>query len=147
MICHIRIDRLGSILINDFFPYYKHWPFNEPRWSKAFTELTREGHDIWASNWVHEAAGQTYKVLSLKNVNPSPCWVIPLTYNNRNNAVAVSLENLKSYTATLQPPNCTCTKFTMTGKYCKHLWAAQWHKSNGSIDDYLYAQKQGGDCG
>ena len=67
-----RIDRLGSILINDFLPYYRHWPFNEPRWSKAFIELTRQGHDIWASNWVYQSKDHAYKVLSLKYVMISP---------------------------------------------------------------------------
>lgn len=36
-------------------------------------DLTREGHDIWASNWVQEAVDHTYKVLSLKYANSSPC--------------------------------------------------------------------------
>jgi hypothetical protein len=113
-------------------------------------DLTREGHDIWASNWVHQSEDPTYKVLSLKWVNILIASIytsqIHWSYYNRNNAPAVTLENLKAYTVSLQPPSCTCHQFIFTGKYCKHLWAAQWHKTNGSIDEFLYAQKQG-DCG
>lgn len=33
-------------------------------------------------------------------------------------------------------PHCTCTQFALTGKYCSHLWAVEWFKSNGPVSDW-----------
>jgi hypothetical protein len=59
-----RIDRLGSILLMDFFPYYQHWPFNERRWSKEYITLTRKGHDLLEGNWIYHY-DNIYMVLAI----------------------------------------------------------------------------------
>ena len=73
-----RIDRLGSILLMDFFPYYQHWPFNERRWSKEYITLTRKGHDLWEGNWIYKN-NNTYMVLATVLVI-APVWLNHYSY-------------------------------------------------------------------
>ena len=47
-----RIDRLATIIVDDFFPMYENWPHNETRPSNDFIDVTRRGHDLWASDQV-----------------------------------------------------------------------------------------------
>jgi hypothetical protein len=48
-----RIDRLATIILDDFFPMYENWPHTETRPSNDFVNVTRRGHDLWASDQVH----------------------------------------------------------------------------------------------
>ena len=58
-----RIDRLGTILLIEYFPYYQQWPFNEVCWAKAYMQLTRQGHDLWEGNWILPAPEHTGKYI------------------------------------------------------------------------------------
>lgn len=49
-IFHTRIDRLASILLNDFLPHYRFWSWKESRPSKQFVVVTRQGHDFWSAD-------------------------------------------------------------------------------------------------
>jgi hypothetical protein len=66
-----RIDRLGTILLIEYFPYYQQWPFNEVRWAKAYMQLTCQGHDLWEGNWILPAPGNPgkYVVMAPRQVN------------------------------------------------------------------------------
>lgn len=40
------------------------------------------------------------------------------------------------HTVNSQLPSCSCTAFTLTGKYCSHLWAVHWYTTNGPADEW-----------
>jgi hypothetical protein len=61
-----RIDRLGTILLIKYFPYYQQWPLNEPHWSKAYMQ---QGHDLWEGNWILPAPGDTGKYIVMASRN------------------------------------------------------------------------------
>lgn len=42
----------------------------------------------------------------------------------------------RSHTVDHVKPHCTCTQLALTGKYCSHLWAVEWFKSNGPVSDW-----------
>ena len=64
---NLSIDNLMSILLNDFLPFYRFWPPTKPRFDITFVQVTRGGHDIWASGHVlartQGEAGRFFTVL------------------------------------------------------------------------------------
>lgn len=53
----------------------------------------------------------------------------------------VKFNSAKVYKVSLSPPACTCSDFEQTGKYCSHLFGAQWYATNGPIDQFLQGQQ------
>lgn len=47
-----RIDRLLTIILEDFFPYYRYWELDEPRLSKQLLRVSRAGQYLWSSGHV-----------------------------------------------------------------------------------------------
>ncbi|KAH8109727.1 hypothetical protein DFH11DRAFT_1810540 [Phellopilus nigrolimitatus] len=41
--------RLASIILNDFFPYFRFWVPRASRFSQDHIQVTRDGHDMWAN--------------------------------------------------------------------------------------------------
>lgn len=56
------VDKLASIIMNDFLPYYRFWPKQKSVPSKEHIEVTRRGQDMWASDNVKYLSGHQYKV-------------------------------------------------------------------------------------
>ena len=64
------IDRLATILANDFFPHYRYWRNTEPRHSQEYVDLTRAGHDLWSADNVRQIGRKkySYTVFSMRYV-------------------------------------------------------------------------------
>ncbi|KZP02693.1 hypothetical protein FIBSPDRAFT_905615, partial [Athelia psychrophila] len=130
-----RIDRLQSILINDFLPHYRFWSHTEARPSKEFLRVTRHGHDLWSADNVipRKSHPGEYEVYYIK--------LVPATgYAVMRELISVDLfsaaQESRSHTVEYNMPLCTCTVFLQTGKFCMHLWAVRWFVSNGPIQDW-----------
>lgn len=65
------IDHLAAIILNDFLPYFVFWRDDQPRSSQETIQITRQGHDLWASNSVKpDKKSNTYKVNFVESVYP-----------------------------------------------------------------------------
>ncbi|KIM87288.1 hypothetical protein PILCRDRAFT_271067 [Piloderma croceum F 1598] len=110
-----RIDRLMSILVNDFLPHYRFWSHDEARPSKDHIRVTRQGHDLWSADNVIRRRSQPnhYKVYYIDADKKS-----------------------RYHTVDYAQSSCTCTQFGLRGKYCMHLWAVHWFESNGPVHEW-----------
>jgi hypothetical protein len=57
-----RIDRLVTIIVEDFLPYYRYWPPGQSRPAYSLMRITREGHDLWAADNIAYLERHKYKV-------------------------------------------------------------------------------------
>jgi len=51
------VDTLGSIILNDWFPFYRYFPLNDSRPNQAYVEVTRRAHAIWVAAQVQREQG------------------------------------------------------------------------------------------
>ncbi|KAF8589640.1 hypothetical protein K439DRAFT_1612645 [Ramaria rubella] len=48
-----RIDRLGAIILNEFFPFYQYWTGSNKRILREITELNYHVHKLWEDGQAH----------------------------------------------------------------------------------------------
>ena len=59
-----RLDRLCSIILNDFLPYYRHWRTDNRAVPQAVLERDRLAHHLWENNFVTaNPDGNSYTVI------------------------------------------------------------------------------------
>ncbi|KAG8942415.1 hypothetical protein FRC03_003246 [Tulasnella sp. 419] len=112
------IEILGVVLMNDFFDYHEFFPQNERRMPKELKDRHLLAHELWYDEQVEQTA------------QPDVFLVFVPEVNKRGD------ETLKTHTANVAKPHCTCFSFDQTGKLCVHLCAARLFKSAGSSDKW-----------
>ncbi|KAJ7780291.1 hypothetical protein DFH07DRAFT_950332 [Mycena maculata] len=109
------IDRLASIILNDFLPFFCYWsPCDRPL-NKEIIAMHTNTFDVEVAKHVVE---NTITIFLLLN-----------TQYSDNGAVLW-------FHVTMNPINCICTKFRQTSKYCVHLLAVKLLLSNGPAKDW-----------
>jgi hypothetical protein len=128
-----RIDRLLSILVNDFLPHYRFWSRNDTRPSKDHIRVTRQRHDLWSADNVirRRSRPDEYKVYYIEHVPPCSFRV-----SLGDEYVHSANKKSRYHTVDYAKPSCTCTQFGLKGKYCMHLWAVHWFSSNGPVHEW-----------
>lgn len=58
----LRIDRLGAIILNEWFPYYEETEENPMAVPVQIQDEIGQAYNIWDSNWVEKVVDQTYRV-------------------------------------------------------------------------------------
>lgn len=122
--------------MNDFLPYYRYFSDRLPRPSQTLLNVTHRGHDMWSSDNVamqprNKNGDQIFYVYYLKLVP-----VISMASESLAHTPSSVKDEAKKHIVNFTRGNCTCTGFEQTGKYCSHLWASQWHVSNGPIHEW-----------
>ncbi|KAI0705560.1 hypothetical protein C8Q76DRAFT_819788 [Earliella scabrosa] len=120
-----RLDRLATIILHDFFPYFQYWGPDERAMPIEQRKLNALAHQLWEDDLVE--------------VQPDESFVIHCPPGGRGADFGNSTDKQPGVTlprVTLLPPMCPCSAFQQTGKACAHLKAAALYTTNGPISEW-----------
>ncbi|KAJ7206943.1 hypothetical protein C8J57DRAFT_1258304 [Mycena rebaudengoi] len=105
-----RIDRLASIILNDFLPFYRYWNPVDRNPPREFVDLHMQAHTLGESGMVSAVGKDIFEV-------------------------DIVVDGVVSkFRVTMNPIQCVCVPFKQSGKYCLHLLAVRLLLSNGSAE-------------
>ncbi|EED82568.1 predicted protein [Postia placenta Mad-698-R] len=110
-----RIDRLASIILNDYLPFYRFWQPEHRALPAEVVQMNRLAHLIWETQSVIQTGPHTYDVIVPAH-NGHPSGKFP--------------------NISLDPLSCWCPDFVQSGKLCVHLKAANLLRRNGPIAEW-----------
>ncbi|KAJ7185884.1 hypothetical protein C8R46DRAFT_1207993 [Mycena filopes] len=108
-----RIDRLASIILNDFLPYYQYWRPRDRAPSDEVVQRHLAAYRAWDAGAVREIEpGRLYGVQQVEN-GETVEWVVEIN-----------------------PMKCHCMDYDQTGKRCLHVLTVTLFLSNGKSDNW-----------
>ncbi|KAF8520302.1 hypothetical protein JB92DRAFT_2895540 [Gautieria morchelliformis] len=108
-----RIDRLGGIILNEFFPFYQYWSYFPKQSTSEVAAINAAVHLLWEEGNISSCGPDKYQVIDTQ-AEPSQSLLLPRVY-----IVDVII------------PQCPCMLFQHTGKLCIHLVTARMEHFNG----------------
>ncbi|KAF8584271.1 hypothetical protein K439DRAFT_1616877 [Ramaria rubella] len=129
-----RIDHLGAIILNDFFPFYQYWTGSPKRISQEHLALNYAAHKLWEDSLVSRTDKETFHILQPPYIHEFMSFKVSLCAEaHAMPSPEYSIKDYEVFIVNLVTPHCQCVSFQQTGKLCVHLVAARLELSNGPV--------------
>ncbi|KAK4688487.1 hypothetical protein P7C73_g1632, partial [Tremellales sp. Uapishka_1] len=114
-----RLDRLISIIINAYFPFYERVPQNVSRAPVDLENTLFEGIKLWETDCVRPCPAKMVpaRVASQHDISVVYCVLPPRRQDGRSSERQYCGRNANGRLF------CSCRSFDQTGKNCVHLWS------------------------
>ena len=124
-----RLDRLISILINVYFPFYEHTPQQQSRTNGKLEESLFGGLHRWETDCIQECPSDAVPIESRALFGTTIYCVLP----RRRKTGSISRPHYCGRSRIGSRETCTCGYLEQTGKRCVHLWAMMAFELCGPI--------------